>query len=323
MTIEPYPEDRPRTATVRSRLMLEVASELAGAEAWGPKQALVRLRAQGSDEWAVSLFASDAVGAVADVASGDVDVAIVNPATAVGPAVRGLAPFSEPIPLAAIATIPSHDQLGLAVAGFTHIEALDDLRGDHPPLRISLRGGRPDHSVHMILRHVFDAVGAALDDLMAQGDTLHMDDEIPHREPRRGRVLSGEREMVCDEGVYNWVEMATEAGFRFLSIPEKALEALEAMGYRRSVIERRRYPSLSADVTTIDFSGFMVYTRADAADDMVEAFCRAMLARRDRIPWQGGPTLPLERMVVDSEDAPIPIPLHAAAGRVWREAGLL
>jgi TRAP-type uncharacterized transport system substrate-binding protein len=56
---------------------------------------------------------------------------------------------------------------------------------------------------------------------------------------------------------------------------------------------------------------------------MVEAFCRAMLARRDRIPWQGGPTLPLERMVVDAEDAPIPIPLHAAAGRVWREAGLL
>lgn len=323
MTIEPYPEDRPRTATVRSRLVLEVASELAGVEGWEPKQALVRMRAQGAAEWGVSLFASDAASVIEDVVSGEVDVAIVNPATAVGPAIRGLPPFSGVADLRAIATIPSHDQLGLAVAESTGIESVDDLRGEHSPMRISLRGGRPDHSVHMVLHHVFEAIGAPLDDLVARGDTIHMDDGIPHREPRRGLVLGGEREMVCDEGVYNWVPMAVEAGFRFLPIPEDALQALEGMGYRRSAIERERYSVLPADVATLDFSGFMLYTRADAPDGGVDAICRAMLARRDRIPWQGGPTLPLERMVTDAEDAPVPIPLHPAAERVWREAGLL
>lgn len=38
---------------------------------------------------------------------------------------------------------------------------------------------------------------------------------------------------------------------------------------------------------------------------------------------QGGPTLPLEDMVTDTIDAPIPIPFHPAAEATWRRHGLL
>jgi len=67
----------------------------------------------------------------------------------------------------------------------------------------------------------------------------------------------------------------------------------------------------------------MIYTHARVPDAVITAFCEALLRRRDRIPWQGGASLPVERMVIDARDAPIPIPFHPAAERFWRETGLL
>ncbi len=321
--LERYPDDRPRAATIRSRVMLEVASELAGSLEWAPKQAMVRMRSQGEATWSFTLFGSDSPGVVEDVGSGAIDVAIVNPATAAGPALRGVSPFSQPIPIRAIATIPSHDQLGFIVRDSSGIERLEDLADHSIPLRVSLRGGRPDHSVHMVLDHVLAALGTSLSALAAGGHTIGYDAGLPHHEVRSGLLERGEVDLLCDEGVYNWVELALDAGYRFLPIPGGALDQLERMGYRRGAIERERYPRLDADVATLDFSGFMIYTLADAEDAMIIAFCRALITRRDRIPWQGGPSLPLERMVIDAADAPIPIPFHPAAEQFWREAGIL
>ena len=83
---ERYPDDRPRTATIRSRVVLEAVSELAGNADWDPKQAKVQVRPQGATDWTFTFFGSDAAGVIEDVGSGEVDVTIVNPATAAGPA---------------------------------------------------------------------------------------------------------------------------------------------------------------------------------------------------------------------------------------------
>ena len=45
--------------TTRSRLILEVASELVGEDDWLQKQAKVSLRTQGTVDWPLTLFASD------------------------------------------------------------------------------------------------------------------------------------------------------------------------------------------------------------------------------------------------------------------------
>jgi len=79
------------------------------------------------------------------------------------------------------------------------------------------------------------------------------------------------------------------------------------------------YPGLGHDVPTLDFSGWPVYTHADAPEDLVAGFCRAIEVCSDRIPWQGEGPLPLDRMCSDTPEAPLPIPLHPAADRYWRE----
>jgi hypothetical protein len=302
--------------------MLEVASELAGSADWKPKQARVQFRSQGEAAWETALLGSDDPSAIREVEAGAADIAIINPACAAGPAVRGIAPFPHPIALQAIATIPSYDQFGLAVAPGP-IETLADLVAGHHPLRISLRGGRPDHAVHLVLDHLLDAAGTSLAKLAEAGHTLRYDDGLPHLPARTEAWARGEIDVIIDEGIYNWADRTASAGWRFLPVPPDVMGRLAAMGYRPGTIERSRYPALPADVTTIDFSGWMIYTHARVPDRVITAFCEALLRRRDRIPWQGGASLPVERMVIDTRDAPIPIPFHPAAERFWRETGLL
>jgi hypothetical protein len=311
----PYPADRPRAALIRSRLVLQVADELVATPDWVAKQALVTLRAQGGGQ-EVRLWGSDSPDAAVAVARGEADVAIVNPASGLGPTLRA-AGYDDPLPVAMVATVPSYDQMAFAVRSSWGLRSLRDLAAARPPLHLSLRAQR-DHGVHRFVVDALAAVGVTLEDLEAWGGGVHYDAGLPHAAERWALVERGDRDAVFDEGVYNWGEEALRQGFVMLEVDQPALDRLEPLGYRRGVLSQGRFPSLPAHVTTLDFSGFGVVVRADADPGIVRAVCSALLARQARIPWQGGPELPLARMVSDSLDAPLGLPLHPAAATFWQ-----
>jgi TRAP-type uncharacterized transport system substrate-binding protein len=307
---------------IRSRMFFELASELVVAPDWDYRQARIALRPQGGETWPVTLFASDAPGAIEEVARGDVLLAIVNPSEPLTLAYRGTGPFKEPLPVRAIAVIPSHDQLAFGVTERTGLTSLDDLRERRYPLRVSLRGQR-DHSVHFIVEQVLAEVGVSLADIEAWGGQVRYDPELPAGPNRIGAVERGEIDAIFDEAVGMWVGPGLELGMRFLPLPELLLERLERMGFRRSTISRTRFPALPADVPALDFSGWPIFTRADAPDDLIRAFCAALEAGKARIPWEGEGPLPLHRMCRDTPEGPLDVPLHPAAGRFWRQQGYL
>lgn len=323
-SVEPprYPEKRLRAAAVRSRLMLQIASVLVGDESWPDQQVRIEMRPPGGEEWRTAFFASDGIEGVAAVFGGSSQFAIINPAIAIRSALLRL-PGARGDELAAIATVPSYDQLGLAVRADLGLHTLTDLATAKPPLRVSLRGNRPTHSVHLVLDEVLASVGISLDDIRAWGGEVRYDDGLPHKPTRTGLLRAGAIDAVFDEGVYNWVELANDNGLRFLSVPDQSLSALAERGYRTGVLSRGRYRTLENDVVTVDFSGFLVFTRADADDATVRRFCEAMVSARDSTGWQGGPTLPLETICADTIDAPVPIPFHPAAAEVWHRHGLV
>jgi hypothetical protein len=317
-----YSENRPRAATIRSRLMLEVAAELVGTGAWPYKQVRIDLRDPGGATWPVSLFASDGADSVSEVLAGRTQFAIINPATAVRSVLRR-EPGAPPDALAAIATIPSYDALGVAVRKEIGVTSLTELAEAKPRLRVSLRGGRPNHLVHRVVDDVLAAVGLRLADLQAWGGTIRYDDELPHLADRAEALRTGAVDAVIDEGTYNWVDLAVGSGMRFLAIDDAPMARLEAMGYRPGMLTRQRYPALDADVRTLDFSGWLIFTLRDTADELVTFFCEALAQAAGRIAWQGGPRLPLETMCIDAIDAPLPLPLHPAARAVWTRHGFL
>jgi hypothetical protein len=93
------------------------------------------------------------------------------------------------------------------------------------------------------------------------------------------------------------------------------------------VIEQARYPSLTADIPALDYSGWPLYCRTDTAGELVELFCQALVTRRNPIAWDIGgpqqPPLPLEQMVRDSPVTPLDVPLHPRAAAVWEQHGWL
>ena len=308
--------------TIRSRLVLEVASELVDQPGWGHRQARVNLRTQGADDWPITLFASDGPAAIEEVARGAVQLAISNPAGYLALAVRGTGPFKTPIALRAITVIPSPDQLAFAVTERTGLKSLHDIRERRFPLRVSMRGQK-DHALYPIVKEVLAAAGFSLDDIVSWGGQVRYDEGLPMKDNRFGAMQRGEVDMIIDEAVRGWVNAAAEAGMRILPLDESMLIKLEALGLRRALILKVRYPKLADDVPTLDFSGFAVYTHATVSDAIVTSICTALEARKETIGWQEPGPLPLERMCRDTPDGPLTIPLHPAAERFWRERGYL
>jgi TRAP-type uncharacterized transport system substrate-binding protein len=310
--------------TIRSRLVLEVASEMVDQADWPNRQARVSLRPQGGDQWTVNMIASDGPAALDQVARGEMQLAIGNPAMFLALALRGTGPYKDkaPIALRAITIIPSPDQLAFAVSEKTAVRSLHEIRERRLPLRVSLRGQR-DHALHPVVKEVLATAGFSLDDIVSWGGQVRYDDGLPMKDNRFGAMQRGEVDMIVDEAVRGWANAALAEGMRILPLDEGMLTKLESLGLRRALMPVSRYPKLGNDLPTLDFSGFAVYTHANVADAVITSICAALEARKERIGWQEPGPLPLERMCRDTLDGPLVIPLHPAAEKFWRGRGYL
>ncbi|MBM2811982.1 MAG: hypothetical protein HW416_2741 [Chloroflexi bacterium] len=316
-----FPRQHVRSEVVRSRFILEMASELVGYVDWAPKQTQLQMRIQGDQfPWDVRLFGSDAPNVFEPVARGEVHLAMVNPSGALAMAVQGTGPFKAPLPLRVITVLPSHDQFAFAVAERTGLRSLEEIGERRYPLRVAMRD-RPEHSDYLYATEALAAAGFSWDDLFSWGGSL-----VHYRGlgVNVGAVERGEVDAIFEEAVKLWLERAIEAGMRVLSLSEPVLAKLESVGLRRASITRREYPKLPEDVVSLDFSGWPAYTSSETPDQLVEWFCTALEARRDRIPCDGGvKSLPLDRMCIDAPDAPLTAPFHPAAERFWRQRGYI
>ena len=310
-------------ATTRSRLALEVASELIGKSGI-PPQARISMRRQGSENpWELGIFGSDSPSVFEEVARGDIQMAIINPAELLALANNGVGPFKEPIPVRTITVIPSDDQFLFAIHERTGIERFEDIKAKRYPLRVSIRA-QLDHPTHVFVNEVLSAVGVTLDDIVSWGGEIHRHTSIP-REGETRQVAEGQFDAIFDEAVNRWAPSAHQIGMRFMNFDEPLLQRLEAMGFRRARVNPQLYPEVAAvvKVETLDFSGWPVFVRADVPDEIVHHICAALEERKDRIPWQGEGPLPLDQMCIDAIDAPLTVPLHPAAEEFWRNRGYI
>jgi uncharacterized protein len=310
----------------RSRLILEVASEMVGGSAADPVpdyfQAKVILRhAKGGKP--VTLFAVSSAEGIFAVANREADLAIINPACVLSVAVKGKGIFKEPLPLKAVTVIPSWDQFVFAVRPETGIMRFEDIAAKKPKLRIMMRGAL-DHTLHHMFDDVAAAAGFSREDIAKWGGEVLKKGSVPWpHTPTFKALVNGEVDALFDEAAHSWVPQALDAGMRILSLSEATTQKLEAMGYRRAILPQSAYPKLPADVLSIDFSGWTVFVRDDADDKMVEQICAGLDARKMRIPWEEPGDLPVERMAKEAIDTPQCVALHPAAERYWKGRGYL
>ena len=309
--------------TTRSRVVLEIASEMVGGPDPIFKQSKVSFRSQGGREWSRNLYGSSTYEMLDTVISGEALLAMMNPASLLAVAHLGKGPYASPQPVRVITVIPSEDQMVFAVRPETGLKTFEEVAAKRAKLRLGLRG-QLDHGLQPMLKDVMDAVGFTLADFKSWGGDARHDGNIPFPNGAKfAAFVKGELDAVIDEASNAWVGQALDAGMTILTLTEPTVKRLEAMGHRRAYIRKKDYPKLAADVLTIDFSGWPVFVRADLADDTVTQICAGLDARKQNIPWEGEGPLPVERMCLEAPDTPQVIPLHPAAERFWRAKGYI
>jgi hypothetical protein len=310
---------------LRPMLFLDVARQIMLADDWSHRAVSVVLESH-TGPGRFTFYGANHPDSIEAVHERRVDMSTLNPAALLTMAHRGTGAYRSPREVAMIAVLPHDDQLGFAVADRLGFTSLDDIAAARYPLRVSVRGSI-DACTPVMVDVVLRAHGFSLDDIQAWGGKISYDQPMPNHPSRIGRLDSGELDAIFDEGVVLWAGQVAAAGARFLPLSPDRLEALLSQGFRRGVIEQARYPSLPADVLTVDFSGWPIYCRADTDDALVEHFCQALAARRDDIVWDIGGVrqspLPLERMVTESPQTPQDVPMHPRAAAVWRQLGYL
>src|SRR5262245_54966871 len=126
-------------ATTRSKLMLEVASELVSGKDWVQRQATISLRPQGHGNWPLTLFASDDPEVIDEVVPGMVQFAIMTPVDPLTLANRGTEPLTKPFPFRVLTLTPSEDQFAFPAPERTGVTSLEETRERRAPLPVSLR----------------------------------------------------------------------------------------------------------------------------------------------------------------------------------------
>lgn len=320
----PLPDHWANPNTTRARLVLEIANALVTPEGSPVLQAEfvepeIRLRERAGG--ALNLFGSARIDGIRAVAEGRATLAIVNPTTALAMAVRGTMPFLEPLPLRTIAVIPSADRLAFAVKGEYGLQTIEEIAARKPALRISTRGTR-EHALHFMIERVIECAGFSVADLRSWGGDLVFEGGFPRLTTSKMQgLMRGELPALAEEGIEEWLPAALDAGMTVLSLSDRTLAKLEALGFRRATIPKAAYPGLPHDVATVSFSGWPIFVRADVGDTTVVRLCQALEARKEHIPWQGDGPLPLARMCTDSDATPLDVPLHPAAEAYWRGSG--
>ena len=254
-----------------------------------------------------------------DIVNGELEIALINPSGCLTQAYRGKGAFAEPLPVRSLASYPSWDRFTVALHPSTGITSIAQIKERRYPLRLSIRES-PTHSTRFLVDQILEADGFSLADIESWGGSLQLIGSP--RDPRRIKALAdGELDAIFDEGVNTWLPQALEAGLRPLALEEETLRHLEAIGWRRAVIPAGRYASLDEDHTCVDFSGWLLYTRAALPDETAYRACAALHARADVIPWDTRAYTGIDQIGRDTDVTPLDVPLHPGAEQWYREQG--
>jgi TRAP-type uncharacterized transport system substrate-binding protein len=315
-------EPLPRGANfVRAKTLWEIGLHIAGnpATPYGGNRDMVIAIGSGSGAhfrpW-LRLATGSAILAE-DVASGDVELAFVNPSALLTQAYRGVGLFRAPLPVRIIAVYPSWDRFVFMLHPRTGICSLRDIKHKRYPLRVSVRED-PTHSTLVLIDQAFSLHGFTLRDIESWGGRLVVCGS-PFDARRMEPLQRGELDAIFDEGIKTWLDHALACGLVPIELSAHEFEQLGRLGWRRVVLPKARFPRLSGDIDTLDFSGWPIYASASLAQEAAYDVCGAIAARTAEIPWERGTEGSVWQMGRESDATPMDVPLHPGAERWYRE----
>ena len=251
-----------------------------------------------------------------------VDIGFVNPSAIVTMAYRGKGFYKEKLPLRALASFPSWDRIAFAVSKELKLKSLFELGERKLPLKVSTRSSGVNNTTRYTIDKVLSLYRLSFGNIKRWGGKI---DECPRptSDQRIEGIQTGRINAVFDEGLNSWLPVALDHGFEVLSLESKIIKQLEPLGYQKAIIPAGKYPNLSENIDTIDFSGWPLIAHRWLPNDLAYAICEAIDARQNVIPVDDDRPLDMRNLCHSSEVAPLGIPLHPGAKQYYREKGYL
>jgi TRAP-type uncharacterized transport system substrate-binding protein len=253
------------------------------------------------------------------VASGKLDLVWLNPSIIPSMAVRGAGPFKRKHPLRALAVFPSWDRLVIAVSPKLGVRTMEELIKKKPKMRVSIA---VNDCVDFAIKFLLKAHGISQRDFVKWGGRV---DEVvrPSNPHRREGIVSGKLEMVIDEGMDSWGDVAVEHGMIFLSYSEPVLRKLEKYGFQRARVDGGRVAGINEPTTVVDFSGWPIVVHKKFPDDLAYHIAGVLDKIREEIPYDAATTPSMNSLCTNTEAGPLDFPLHPGAERYYRGKGYL
>jgi TRAP-type uncharacterized transport system substrate-binding protein len=312
------PEPLPRGAQfTRSKMLWEIALGVAGDPSipyFANRDVAVFIGNGSQEQFRPSLRMAPGSPILAHaVVNGELEAAFVNPSAMLTQAYRGTGLYTAPLPVRVIASYPSWDRFVVAVNPRLGLTSLRQLAEEKRPVRVSIREDT-SHSTRVLVDQFLPLYGFTLADIETWGGSYQTNGGPG--DPRRLAALrDGSADIVFDEGIVTWLNVALENGYQPLQLEEDIISRLEAIGWRRAPLPKARYPLLNADSVSIDYSGWPLYTRASLPDEDAYKVCAAIAARVDEIPWDEDAYTGLDQLGRETEATPQDVPLHPGAKR--------
>lgn len=301
-------EDVPTLMTSAVRLMVEMPGSSRQAGPPYPFTFAV------SPAWCSGIEGARLVG------SRKLDIVWLNPSVIATMAYLGKGPFRRSSPLRALAVFPSWDRLVVAVSGKLGIRSMEELKEKRPALRVSVAD---NDCVNFAIRALLKVHGLKIESFTEWGGAVEPVVR-PSNPRRREGIISGEIDVVIDEGMDSWGQVALDHGMVFLPFSEKALAKLERYGFQRAPLAGGRLKgNIPESTVVVDFSGWPIIMHASLPDELAYHMAAVLDRLREEIPYDSAQVPPMSSLCRSTEDGPLNIPLHPGAERYYREHGYL
>jgi TRAP-type uncharacterized transport system substrate-binding protein len=266
---------------------------------------------------------ADAFAAVLD---GAVDIAIATPTAAGAMLVTGSGPLTMPGAgrLRALGTLPQRDRLVVCADAALGLAQIGDLAAAGARPRIATS---PDDGVNLIglaAHQLLKASGADPAGLAAAGATFSY-----HERPFTAiaEFARGEANVLIHEAIMMpaWQRVADARTVVYLPISPAAAATFAAWDWPTAVVPAGYLPGLDRDLTTLEFSDFLVACRDDLPDDIARlaAWCMVATRRALEVQYQHFPSdrSPVTHPLDPAAIATTLIPPHPAAAKTYAELG--
>ena len=254
-----------------------------------------------------------------------VDIAYVNPSAMVAMAYRGKGYYKQKMELRVLGCFPSWDRIALVVSKDLAVKSIADIVRRKIPLYVSTRLSGVDNGTYFTIATILGFYGFSFEQIKKWGGRVQ-ECARPFAQERMRAIKQRSLTAIFDEGVSTdggWLDLALANGYEIIAIEPAIVKKLEALGYSRAMLPKKRYKQLKEDALTIDYSGWALVTHKWLPNRVAYAAIETIDERKKIIPVDDDRPLNMRNLCHSTEKCPLRVPLHPGAVQYYQKKGYL